>query len=173
MITLHHLEKSQSIRILWLLEELGVPYEVKLYDRDPETRLAPAEYKAISPLGTAPMITVDGTAMAETNAIVDYICDLHDDGRLRPAPGTPDRARYLFWFHTSQGSLQPLLTNKFVMMAMTMRAPFLFRPVAKALVGGLDKAFFTPRLTALMSEIEKQLGQTKWFAGAKLTAAVV
>ena len=129
MITLHHLEKSQSIRILWLLEELGVPYEVKLYDRDPQTRLAPAEYKAISPLGTAPVITVDGTAMAETNAIVDYICDLHDDGRLRPAPGTPDRACYLFWFHTSQGSLQPLLTNKFVMTAMTMRAPFLMRPV--------------------------------------------
>ncbi|MEO1966924.1 glutathione S-transferase [Hyphomonas sp.] len=171
MITLHHLEKSQSIRILWLLEELGVPYEVKLYDRDPQTRLAPAEYKAISPLGTAPVITVDGTAMAETNAIVDYICDLHDDGRLRPAPGTPDRARYLFWFHTSQGSLQPLLTNKFVMTAMTMRTPFLMRPVAKALVGGLDKAFFTPRLTALMAEIEKQLGQTKWFAGENLTAA--
>ena len=89
MITLHHLEKSQSIRILWLLEELGVPYEIKLYDRDPKTRLAPAEYKAISPLGTAPVITDDGLTLAETNAIVDYICDKHDDGRLRPAPGTP------------------------------------------------------------------------------------
>jgi len=171
MITLHHLEKSQSIRILWLLEELGVPYEVKLYDRDPQTRLAPAAYKAISPLGTAPVITEGDVTLAETNAIVDYILDRHDDGRLRPAPGTPERARYLFWFHASQGSLQPLLTNKFVMMAMTTRAPFLFRPVAKALVGGLDKVFFGPRLKALLAEIETQLGKTKWFAGDHLTAA--
>ncbi|KCZ49429.1 glutathione S-transferase family protein [Hyphomonas pacifica] len=171
MITLHHLEKSQSIRILWLLEELSVPYEVKLYDRDPQTRLAPAEYKAISPLGTAPCISDDGLNLAETNAIVDYICDKHDDGRLRPAPGTPDRSRYLFWFHTSQGSLQPLLTNKFVMMAMTGRAPFFLKPAAKMMVGGLDKAFFGPRLKALMSEIERALGEHKWFAGDSLTAA--
>ena len=78
MITLHHLEKSQSIRILWLLEELGVPYEVKLYDRDPQTRLAPAEYKAVSPLGTAPVITEGNVTLAETNAIVDYILDWHE-----------------------------------------------------------------------------------------------
>ena len=171
MITLHHLEKSQSIRILWLLEELGAPYEVKLYDRDPVTRLAPAAYKAISPLGTAPVITEGDVTLAETNAIVDYLLDRHDDGRLRPAPGTPDRARYLFWFHAAQGSFQPLLTNKFVMTAAMMRAPFLFRPVAKAIMGGLDKAFFGPRLDALLAEIEKQLGQTKWFAGDELTAA--
>ena len=171
MITLHHLEKSQSIRILWLLEELGVPYEVKLYDRDPETRLAPASYKAVSPLGTAPVITDDGLTLAETNAIVDYICDKHDDGRLRPAPGTPMRAKYLFWFHTSQGSLQPLLTNKFVMTAMSTRAPFLARPVAKSLVGALDQRFFGPRLAALFREIEKALSESKWFAGDQLTAA--
>ena len=171
MITLHHLEKSQSIRILWLLEELGVPYEVKLYDRDPQTRLAPAAYKAISPLGTAPVITDGDITLAETNAIVDHILDKHDNGRLRPAAGSPMRAKYLFWFHTSQGSLQPLLTNKFVMMALTARAPFLARPVAKSLVGALDKAFFGPRLAALFREIEKALGQSKWFAGDDLTAA--
>ena len=136
MITLHHLEKSQSIRILWLLEELGVPYEVKLYDRDPNTRLAPAEYKAVSPLGTAPCITDGEITLSETNAIMDYILDTHDDGRLRPAPGTPNRADYLFWFHVSQGSLQPLLTNKFVMMAMTARAPFFLKPAAK--MAGMD-----------------------------------
>ncbi|MEZ5945404.1 MAG: glutathione S-transferase [Hyphomonas sp.] len=171
MIILHHLEKSQSIRILWLLEELNVPYEVKLYDRDPKTRLAPAEYKAISPLGTAPVITDGDVTLAETNAIIDYVCDKHDDGRLRPAPGTPDRADYLFWFHASQGSFQPLLTNFFVMKAMTARAPFFLRPAAKALVGGLDKAFFGPRLAALMGEIEKTLGKQAWFAGERMTAA--
>ncbi|MFN4185982.1 MAG: glutathione S-transferase family protein [Hyphomonas sp.] len=171
MITLHHLEKSQSIRILWLLEELGVPYEVKLYDRDPQTRLAPAAYKAISPLGTAPVITDGDITLAETNAIVEYILDNHDNGRLRPAAGSPIRAKYLFWFHTSQGSLQPLLTNKFVMMAVTARAPFLARPIAKSLVSALDKAFFGPRLAALFREIEKTLGTSKWFAGEELTAA--
>lgn len=171
LITLHHLEKSQSIRILWLLEELGVPYEVKLYDRDPQTRLAPAAYKAVSPLGTAPVITDGDVTLAETNAIVDYILDQHDDGQLRPKPGAPNRAKYLFWFHTSQGSLQPLLTNKFVMMALTARAPFLMRPVAKAMVDGLDKAFYGPRLAALFREIEKALAGSKWFAGDTLTAA--
>jgi len=171
MITLHHLEKSQSIRILWLLEELGVPYDVKLYDRDPQTRLAPAEYKAISPLGTAPVITDGAITMAETNAIVDYILDRYDGARLRPAMNTVEREPYLFWFHASQGSFQPLLTNLFVMKAMTMRAPFLMRPVAKTLVGGLEKAFFGPRLKAMLTEIEKALGQSTWFAGDRLTAA--
>ncbi|MEQ9505995.1 MAG: glutathione S-transferase [Hyphomonas sp.] len=172
MITLHHLEKSQSIRILWLLEELGAPYEIKLYDRDPQTRLAPADYKAVSPLGTAPVITDGDVTLAETNAIVDYILDTHDPaGRLRPAAGSPMRAKYLFWFHTSQGSLQPLLTNKFVMMALTTRSPFLVRPIAKSLVGALDKGFFGPRLDALFREIETALGKSKWFAGEELTAA--
>jgi len=171
VITLHHLEKSQSIRILWLLEELGAPYEIKLYDRDPKTRLAPAAYKAVSPLGTAPVITDGDVTLAETNAIIDYILDQYGNGRLRPAAGTPERAPYLFWFHTAQGSLQPLLTNKFVMMAMTTRAPFLVRPVAKSLVAALDAGFFGPRLNALMGEIEKALGKHKWFAGDELTAA--
>ena len=171
MITLHHLEKSQSIRILWLLEELRIPYEIKLYDRDPNTRLAPPAYKAVSPLGTAPVITDGAVTLAETNAIVDYILDGQAGSALRPAPGAANRAAYLFWFHTAQGSLQPLLTNKFVLGALTTRAPMLVRPVAKSLVGALNTAFFDPRLNALMKEIEKALGQSKWFAGDTLTAA--
>ncbi|MEZ5998743.1 MAG: glutathione S-transferase [Hyphomonas sp.] len=171
MIILHHLEKSQSIRILWLLEELNVPYEVKLYDRDPKTRLAPAEYKAISPLGTAPVITDGDVTLAETNAIVDYICDQHDTGRLRPAPGTAERADYLFWFHASQGSFQPLLTGFFVMKAVTARAPFFVKPVANGIVNALEQAFYGPRLTAMLKEIEKALGAREWFAGDRLTAA--
>lgn len=171
MITLHHLEKSQSIRILWLLEELGVTYEIKLHDRDPVTRLAPAAYKAVSPLGTAPVITDGAVTLAETNAIVDYILDGQPGSPLRPKPGEANRAAYLFWFHTAQGSLQPLLTNKFVLGALTTRAPFLVRPVAKGLVGALNTAFFDPRLNALLQEIEKALGRSKWFAGDTLTAA--
>lgn len=171
MITLHHLEKSQSIRILWLLEELGMPYEIKLYDRDPVTRLAPAAYKAVSALGTAPVITDNGVTLAETNAIVDFILDGQPASPLRPQPGDANRAAYLFWFHTAQGSLQPLLTNKFVLGALTTRAPFLVRPVAKGLVEALNTAFFDPRLNALKKEIERALGQSKWFAGETLTAA--
>lgn len=171
MITLHHLEKSQSIRILWLLEELGAPYEVKLYDRDPNTRLAPAAYKAVSPLGTAPVITDGAITLAETNAIVDYVLDLYPDSPLRPKAGAPERAHYLFWFHAAQGSLQPLLTSKFVLGALTTRSPVLVRPVAKGLVGAVNSAFFDPRLNALLKEIEKALGRSKWFAGDTLTAA--
>lgn len=171
MITLHHLEKSQSIRILWLLEEMGIDYEVILYDRDRQTRLAPAAYKAISPTGTAPAITEADMALSETNAIVDYICDQHDDGRLRPLPGTPQRLPYLFWFHAAQGSLQPLLTNRFVMSAVSERAPFLMRPVARALGAGLDRAFTGPRLERILNEVERTLERTKWFAGDTLTAA--
>jgi glutathione S-transferase len=171
LITLHHLEKSQSIRILWLLEELGVAYEVKLHDREPNTRLAPAAYKAISPLGTAPVITDGAVTLAETNAIIDYILDGHPGSSLRPKPGDTNRATYLFWFHTSQGSLQPLLTNKFVLGALTTRAPMLVRPVAKSLVGAVNTAFFDPRLHALLKEIERALGKSKWFAGDNLTAA--
>jgi glutathione S-transferase len=171
MITLHHLENSQSIRILWLLEELGAPYEMKMYDRDTTTKLAPAAYKAVSPLGTAPCITDGDVTLSETNAIADYILDAHDDGRLRPKPGTPQRAPYLFWFHAAQGSLQPLLTNNFVLGAASTRAPFIARPVARAIHKGLDQAFFGPRLKALYGEIEKTLSKTLWLAGDNLTAA--
>lgn len=99
MITLHHLENSQSIRILWLLEELGLDYEFKMYDRDKTTFLAPDAYKRLSPLGTAPVITDGELVLPESNAIVDYILDTYGEGKLRPAVGTPERTRYLFWFH--------------------------------------------------------------------------
>ncbi|MEQ9518623.1 MAG: glutathione S-transferase [Parvibaculum sp.] len=171
MLTLHHLENSQSIRILWLLEELGIPYEMKMYDRDKKTGLAPDDYKQISPLGTAPVITDGDLVLAETNAIVDYILDTYAQGKLRPAKGTPEHVPYLFWFHTAQGSFQPLLTNGFVLGVMTTRAPFLIRPVIRGAVETLNKAFFSPRLTALLKEIEKQLSKTTWFAGEELTAA--
>ncbi|MBO6544498.1 MAG: glutathione S-transferase family protein [Alphaproteobacteria bacterium] len=171
MLTLHHLENSQSIRILWLLEELGVPYEMKMYDRDKKTGLAPDEYKKISPLGTAPVITDGDLVLAETNAIVDYILDTYGEGKLRPAVGTPQYVPYLFWFHAAQGSFQPLLTTVFVLGVMVTRVPFFLRPIIGGAVETLNKAFFRPRLTALLGEIERQLSETRWFAGEELTAA--
>lgn len=172
MLTLHHLENSQSLRILWLLEELGVDYDFKMYDRDPKTMLAPPEYKAISPTGAAPVVTDDGLVLVESNAIIEYILDKYDtDNQLRPAAGTPERVRYLYWFHASQGSFQPLLTTKLMMDAMKTRAPAIFRPIFKAAVGRMERAFYIPRITALLSMIEEDLGKSTWFAGDKLTAA--
>lgn len=171
MLTLHHLENSQSFRILWLLEELGVDYELRKYDRDPATKLATADYKRISPLGTAPVITDGDLTLSETNAIVDHILDTRGDGRLRPAPGKPERARYLFWFHAAQGSLSPLLTNIFVFGMMKSRVPFFLKPLVRAILGKVEKLLIEPRQDRLLALIERDLGETTWFAGEDLTAA--
>lgn len=172
VITLHHLENSQSIRILWLLEELGAPYEMKMYDRDKRTMLAPAAFKAVSPLGTAPVITEGEVTLAETNAIVDYILDRHGEGGgWRPGPGAPNRTRHLFWFHAAQGSLQPLLTTNFLFTALKTRAPWPVSAVLRSALGQLDKLFLHPRLDAILTEMERDLGTAPWFGGQDPTAA--
>lgn len=171
MITLHHLENSQSLRILWLLEELEVDYEFVMYDRDPKTQLAPPEYKKLSPLKSAPVITDGNLVLSESNAIIDYILDTYGDGRLRPQPGSNDRTQYLFWFHTAQGSLQPLLTTQYLLTSMQVRSPWLIKPVIKAVVGRVEQAFIKPRMGALLNLIEADLVKHKWFAGDELTAA--
>lgn len=126
-ITLHHLENSQSFRIVWLLEEPGEPYELKLYARDKTTSLAPAEYKALHPAGTAPIITDGEVTLAETNAIVDYILDQHPDSTLRPAIGSAQRVPYLYWSHTALGSMTPMLLMLFIFSRMTEKSPALVR----------------------------------------------
>ncbi len=171
MLTLHHLENSQSIRILWLLEELGIEYAFKMYDRDPATRLAPSEYKEISPLGTAPAITDGNVTLSESNAIIDYIIETYGDGKLRPKTGTPERADYLFWFHNTQGSLQPLLTNRYVFSMMSGRAPLFIKPIVASISKKLNENFIAPRLERILVQMEAQLAKTKWFAGDELTAA--
>lgn len=172
MITLHHLEYSQSFRILWLLEELGAPYELKLYERDPATRLAPAHYKAISPLGTAPVITDGDVTLAETNAIVDYILDKHDpQGRLRPAAGDPTRTQYLLWFHASQGSMMPMLLFHVIFKVMQERSPRLIRGLISKVLTKTQAAFVRPRMIALLDLAEQDLGKSGWLAGDALTAA--
>lgn len=171
MITLHHLENSQSIRILWLLEELGADYGFKMYDRDTQTMLAPADYKSASPLGTAPFITDGDVVLAESNAIVDYILDQHPDSGLRPTADDPDRSDYLFWFHTSPGSLQPLLTFGFVLQIATDRSPFFVRPIVRGVKDQLNKMFIGPRVQRLMTRMNTHLGQNDFMAGARFTAA--
>lgn len=175
MLTLHYLENSQSIRILWLLEELGAKegkdYTFKRYERRKDNMLAPDDYKALSPLGTAPFITDGDLTLGETNAIMDYIMDRFDSAHLRPGVESPLRNRYLFWFHTAQGSFQPLMTDTFVFNAMKTQVPFFLKPITKAIVSRVESLFLGPRIKAMLGQIEAQLSEAKWFAGDEFTAA--
>ncbi|MFZ3006292.1 MAG: glutathione S-transferase, partial [Phenylobacterium sp.] len=123
MLTVHHLNNSRSQRVLWLLEELGTPYEIKHYQRDPTTMLAPPELKAVHPLGKSPVITVDGGVLAETGAIVDYIVARYGGGKLIPPPRTPERLAWNYWLHAAEGSAMPPLLLKLVFSALPARAP--------------------------------------------------
>ena len=134
MIIVHHLNNSRSQRVLWLLEELGVPYEVKRYQRDRKTMLAPPELRAVHPLGKSPVIEDDGQVLAESGAIVEYLAERYGDGRLVPPAGTPERLRYRYWMHFAEGTAQPPLLLKLLFDRVeTGPMPFFARPVARAI----------------------------------------
>jgi glutathione S-transferase len=172
MIVVHHLEHSRSQRVLWLLEELGVPYEVKRYARDPKTSLAPPELRAVHPLGKSPVIT-DGTlTIAESGAILEYLVDRYADGRLTPPAGSPDMLRYRYWIHYAEGTLMPLLVLALILRRVE-RAPLLVRPIAKAIAAQVRSAYLGPNLRSNLDFIESELGKSPWFAGAELSAADV
>jgi len=171
MIILHHLEYSQSFRILWLLEELKVEYGLQKYNRDPVTHLAPEEYKAISPLGTAPVITHGDRALSETAAIMDYIIDLYPDEFLRPEVGSPDRAQYLFWFHAAQGSIMPLMLMESVFHIIQTKVPSLLRLILKPVFAKVSNGFIKARMVKLLEQAEKDLTNAQWFGGKELTLA--
>ncbi len=171
MITLHHLEYSQSFRVLWLLEELGADYQLKLYERDSVTRLAPSDYKAISPLGTAPAISEGDLALSETAAIFDYILDRHADSDLRVSSNSDSRAQYLFWFHAAQGSVMPMMLMDIVFQLLEKRSPFFIKPLVKGIVSKATEAIVSPRMTRILEQAESDLAATGWFAGKALSAA--
>ena len=171
MLTLHHLEYSQSFRILWLLEALGAEYELKSYNRDRESNLAPHDYKALSPLGTAPVITDGDVVLAESNAIIDYILDSYPDSPLNPRPGSADRARHLFWYHTSPGSLMNLQSIAMILGLLETRAPWPISALLRSVFGQVHKLFLGPRMTALLALMEEDLGKQPFFGGDNLTGA--
>ncbi len=171
MLTLHHLEYSQSFRILWLLEALDAPYELKCYNRDPDSNLAPDDYKALSPLGTAPVITDGDVVLAESNAIIDYIMDAHPDSALNPKPGSPDRARHLFWYHASPGSLMSIQSVAMVLGLLETRSPWPISSLLKAVFGQVRKLFVNPRTEALYDLMDKDLSEKPFFGGDALTTA--
>jgi glutathione S-transferase len=172
MITVHHLNNSRSQRVLWLLEELGLEYDVKRYERDPETMRAPASLQAIYPLGKSPVIDDNGLVIAETGAVIEYLIETYGRGRLKPAVGTPEGRRYTYWLHYAEGSLAPLLLLKLIVDRMeTAKAPFFIRPITKSIARRLRASLISSQLPKHLTYIEAELSQRQWFAGSDMTAA--
>ena len=171
MITVHHLNNSRSQRVLWLLEELGVAYEVKRYERDAKTMLAPQALKAVHPLGKSPVITDGALTIAETGAIVEYLIENYGGGRLIPPAGSPERLRYTYWMHYAEGSAMPPLVMKLIFREIPKQVPFFLRPVARALFGGVTKSYVDPAIAEQVAFWAAELAKTPYFAGEALSGA--
>lgn len=173
-IIVHHLEKSRSHRLLWMLEELELPYELKTYKRDPVTIRAPDSLKKVHPLGKAPVLEVDGTSYAESGAILEHCAEVLGEGRFRPEPGTPAFDRYRYWMHYAEGSLMsPLLVRLLMSKVENAPLPFFIKPVAKGIVKKVEGAFTAPELEKHAAFIEQHLGSHDFFAGDAFSAADV
>ncbi len=170
MLIVHHLNNSRSQRVLWLLEELGLPYEIKRYQRDPKTMLAPPELKRVHPLGKSPVVTDGEATLAETGAIVEYIVE-QAGGRLRPPEGSPDRRRWTYWLHYAEGSAMPPLLMQLVFSALPGRSPALMRPFVRAIAARTLAGYVTPQLKTHFDYIESELTRSTWFAGDEFSAA--
>ncbi len=172
MIVVHHLNDSRSQRVLWLLEELGLPYEIRRYERDRQSMLAPPELRQVHPLGKSPVITDGGFTLAESGAIVEYLIEQHGAGRLIPAAGTPERQRYRYWLHYAEGSAMPPLLLKLVFDQIEMaRMPWIARPIAKAISAKTKSAFILPSIRQHLDYMEAELAARDWFAGDEFSGA--
>jgi glutathione S-transferase len=172
MIVVHHLNNSRSQRVLWLLEELGVPYDIRHYQRDATTKLAPPELLAVHPLGKSPVITDGKNTIAESGAITEYLVEKYSDGKLIPEAGTAERLRYTYWLHFAEGSGMPPLVMKLVFDRIeSSPMPFFAKPIAKAISRKVKSSFIEPNLERQLDYMEAELGKAPWFAGKALTAA--
>jgi len=170
MIIVHHLNNSRSQRILWMLEELGVPYEVKRYEREPSMQ-APASLRAVHPLGKSPVITDGDRTLAESGAILEYLADTYGNGRFRPAAGTAEKINYTYFLHYAEGSLMPLLLMKLIFSRIPSRLPFFMKPVGRAIAKGANTTLLDPQIGSHFMFLEGELAKREWFAGADFTAA--
>jgi glutathione S-transferase len=172
MITVHHLNNSRSQRVIWLLEELGLEYEIKRYERDPETMLAPASLREVHPLGKSPVIT-DGTlTLAESGAIVEYLVDRYGQERFIPAPETPERLRYIYWLHYAEGSAMPPLLLDLIFSQIERRPmPFFIKPIARTITSQVKNSLIEPQIKLHLNYIESELRKSLWFTGSDFTAA--
>lgn len=178
MLTLHHLETSRSHRILWLLEELGVPYELRRYQRDPATRLAPPELKHLHPLGKSPVITDGELVVAESGAILEYLAECYgaqapaELAHLEPARGTPAHRQCRFWMHYAEGSLMNWLVMQLVFDTIPRQPmPFFVRPIARTLCATVQRKLIAPNVQTALAFMEAHLAQHRWFAGEHLSLA--
>lgn len=172
MITLHHLENSRSQRILWLLEELGVEYEIKHYKRDRKTSLAPPELLKVHPLGKSPVITDGDITVAESGAIIEYLVNHYDDGRLLPAEGTPERLAYTYWLHYAEGTFMPLMIISLILSRIeSAPVPFFLKPITKGVAGKVRDNYLDANIKRNLDFMEATLKKSKWFCGNTMTAA--
>jgi glutathione S-transferase len=172
MITVHHLNNSRSQRVLWLLEELGVPYEIKHYQRNKDTMLAPDSLLQVHPLGKSPVITEGDVTVAESGAIIEYLIERHGNGRLVPAAGSLDRLRYRYWLHFAEGSAMPPLLLKLVFQKIaSTKVPFFIKPIVKGLATKVQRMLVDPNITRQLDFMEAELGKSEWFAGPEFSAA--
>jgi len=172
MITVHHLNNSRSQRILWLLEELGLDYEIKKYARDPKTMLAPAELRAVHPLGKSPVITDGATVVAESGAIIEYLIERYGNGRMIPAAGTPDKLKYTYFLHFAEGSaMSPLLMKLVFDRVESGPMPFFAKPIARGIARKVKEMLVHPNLKAQLDFLEAELATRDWFAGKDFTGA--
>ena len=176
MINVHHLDHSRSQRVLWMLEELGLPYQLVNYQRDANTWLAPASLRAIHPLGKSPVLQDDALVLAESGAILEYLADRYDSARqlspeLLPAQAA-ERVRYRYWMHYAEGSaMPPLLLSLVFARVRKAPMPFFARPIARGIADKVMKGFVSPQLKLHLEWMERELGQSPWFAGDRFTAA--
>lgn len=171
MITVHHLNNSRSQRVLWLLEELELPYDVEYYQRDPRTLLAPPELRAVHPLGKSPVISDGPLVLAESGAIIEYLVERYGEGRLQPAdPGA--RLLYRYWLHYAEGSAMPPLLLKLVFDRIENDPlPFFVKPFARLIAGKAKSSFIQPQIDSHLAYLEGALAGSAWFAGDEFSAA--
>lgn len=168
MITLHHLNNSRSQRILWLLEELGVDYEIKRYERDKKTMFAPTELKKVHPLGKSPVITDGDLTIAESGAIIEYVVNKYGQGKLK----SQDPLAYTYWLHFAEGSaMSPLLLTLVFNKIESSPAPFFIKPILKSVSAKVKSSFINPNLKGIFDFIEAELSKAEWFAGSEFSAA--
>jgi glutathione S-transferase len=174
MITVHHLNNSRSQRVLWLLEELGIAYEVKRYQRDAKTMLAPPALLAVHPLGKSPVIVDGPVTVAESGAVIEYLIDRYGGGRLIPKAGNPERLRYTYWLHYAEGSAMPPLLLKLVFDRVANNpAPWPISAIARRIASTVQNSFIAPQLKRHLDFMEAELAAHTWFAGEEFTAADV
>jgi glutathione S-transferase len=172
MITVHHLNNSRSQRVLWLLEELDIEYQIVRYQRDPQTLLAPAELRAVHPLGKSPVISDGDVTIAESGAIIEYLTGRFGRGKLVPPADTAQRLRYTYWLHYAEGSaMSPLLLSLIFRRMPKAPMPFYARPIVRNLAQKVQASYVDPQLNLHFDFMEGELGRAEWFAGEEFSAA--